>query len=217
MSTNNEANLPPANYDEALVPTYTLPDLIPRDEALSLFATHVYGEEPPAPDTTTIIALRTESSQGFLHELTIGCRRGQQSVQFKVLLCCPASEEPLPCAVGMNFLGNHTTTPDPFVSLTENWVPARINEGLLGNQANQASRGFKSYRWPFAENMQAGWATATIYSGDLAPDNPDLWQSQSCAALSGTADWRFTTWRDQLVGLGPESILRRSAELTSAA
>ncbi len=90
-----------------------------------------------------------------------------------LLVAIPKSDQPVPAFVGLNFAANHSTTSDPDVKLSEEWLPKRY-KGVVDNRATDASRGIQDERWPFELAIKRGYAMATLYHGDLDPDFADF-------------------------------------------
>lgn len=171
-------------YGEESVPPYTLPELliseagqaidraelwqtVRRPELLRLFREHVYGT-PPDADPHFRVEIR-ESGLAFnltaLREqirLRFGNSPGAPFID--LLLYHPRSATPAPLFLGLNFKGNHATTFDPAVFTPSSWV------------AEAAPHGAQQRRWPFEQLLAAGFAVATFYYGDAAPDHPQRWR-----------------------------------------
>ena len=178
------------NVDEEAVPGFALPELLRfedgspvdgpeawqrrRTELLELFRGHVYGRGPAvaAPirakfferDVAALggAALRTQARIFLLgHE---------DGPWMDVLLYRPAGSGPVPAFLGLNFGGNATIHGDPAIRLPESWVRG----GFWGeDRADEGSRGAASSRWPIEEILARGYAVATVYAGDIAPDDPE--------------------------------------------
>jgi hypothetical protein len=71
----------------------------------------------------------------------------------------------------LNFFGNHTIYPDPAIRLTDRWVRQNDDFGILNHRATDYSRGILSGRWPIEAILRRGYGLATLYYGDLDPDN----------------------------------------------
>jgi hypothetical protein len=69
----------------------------------------------------------------------------------------------VPCFFGLNFGGNHTVHLDP--GITESTV---VEAGFQGK-----GRGAASSQWPVEKILSRGFAFATVYSGEIAPDDPE--------------------------------------------
>lgn len=183
------AQVPGANYDEAKVPKYVLPDPLVmadgtpvkdagawrkqrRPEILGLFSEQMYGVTP-----TGKVKLRTE-----VLEIDKAAHGGLATRKQVRVWFGPAAEAPfmdlliyLPNAVkgrapvflGLNFGGNHTVQPDKEIRVTKSWVRAK------GNVAMESERGTGSSRWPVDMVLKRGYAVVTAYYGDIDPDFDD--------------------------------------------
>lgn len=182
------------NYDEALVPSYTLPELLEmedgapvpdaeawmerrRGEILSLFEEHVYGRSPGRPDDLRFTVRSSDATalegRATRREVTVHFGAGEDDPAMDILLYFPnAAEGPVPLFVGLNFFGNHTIHPDPEISLPSTWMRASPAMGVVDHRATEAGRGVREQRWPVETVIERGYGLATIYSGDLVPDHP---------------------------------------------
>ena len=191
------SNLPePPNYDEAKIPPYELPDPLcflngaqvagpgdwpeRRAEILRLFAEQMYGSTPQQAAKTRIeVTAEDPSALGGLatrREITIHFSAQAGGPRMELLLYLPnALPRPLPCFLGMNFMGHHTIHSDPGIRLPSAWMP---DFGRSGNhQASAADRGKSASRWPVERILERGYALATAYYGDLDPDFDDGFQN----------------------------------------
>ena len=87
-----------------------------------------------------------------------------------MLLHIPKQKKKAPAVIGLNFRGNHTVLSDPeimssyaFDTSTKKW---------------EEKRGSAAYRWNIEECVTRGYAVATIYSADFAPDNKITYASR---------------------------------------
>lgn len=144
-----------------------------RAQWLALFAEHEYGQTPTVGWSVTAreVGAAAEVAGGVRRQLQITISDGAASVTLDVLLVLPSSG-PSPVIAALNFYGNHTVMPDGDLALPAGWVP----EGRVpteGNRASEAARGAVSEGWPIATLLRAGFGLATVYAGDIAPDDPD--------------------------------------------
>lgn len=182
-----------ANYDEAKVGEYTLPDPLVtsdgrrvnnprqwrqrREEILRLFETQVYGRTPrPAPQIGFGETAREEKALGGLatrREITVFLTGKKDGPQMRLLLYVPNRKtQPAPVFLGLNFNGNHGVHSDPGIALAQGWMRETKDSGVVNNRATEASRGVESRRWPLEMIIGRGYAAATAYYGDLFPDHP---------------------------------------------
>lgn len=186
------------NYDESKVPEYELPDPLifengkpvsntsewyseRRPEILELFEEEVYGRVPDFEFNQVYLLNDFDSSalngKAIRKQLTIKVIVNDNSLDINVLIFLPKSESPVPAFLGYNFNGNHTIHSDSTIFITRNWVENKEDLGIINNQANENSRGYKSSRWPVELIIDHGFALATVYYGDVDPDFDDDFQN----------------------------------------
>ncbi len=195
-----------ANYDESLVPEYTLPDPLVcmdgtpvthqkiwfkkrRPEIKRLFETFVYGRMPGKPKSSyTVTSTDPAALDGLAtrKEISFYFDRKRKQTNMSILLYLPnKTPKPVPCFVGLNFYGNHTIHDDPDITLNENWMRNNESLGITDHKATEAGRGARSGRWPVEKILARGYALATIYCGDIDPDVDDGFKN-GVHALFGT-------------------------------
>ncbi len=190
-----EAQPPAANYDEAKVPKYTLPDPlvtaggqkvasaqmwrdVRRPELLKLFETEVYGR---SPGKAKEISFETQSvekqalgGKAMRKEVTVHLDRRKDGPKMHVLMYLPAdAKTPVPAFLGLNFNGNHAVHADPAITLSTAWMRNDPKNGYVNNRATEKSRGSEASRWAVEKIVARGYALATIYYGDIDPDFDD--------------------------------------------
>jgi hypothetical protein len=185
-----------ANYDEAKVPAYTLPDPLRfadggavrdardwterrRAEVLRLFETHVYGRSPGPPAATRSVVVETAprvlSGLATRRQVRVLLEGTEKGPAFEILLYVPnAAPRSVPAFLGLNFHGNHAIHPDPGVRLSPAWM--REGPGIVDHRATEAARGSEAASWPVERILDRGYALATAYYGDLEPDHADGWK-----------------------------------------
>lgn len=188
-----------ANYDEAQVPAYTLPDPLVmangdavvdaatwrtrrRPEILELFRAQMFGRSPGRPS-----GLRWEVFDRDPQALGGSATRKQVTVYFTgqpdgpsmdLLIYLPnAATKPVPAFLGLNFRGNHAIHSDPGIKLSTSWMRPDASGGVIDHRAQEASRGIASSRWAVEQILARGYALATIYYGDIDPDFDDGFQN----------------------------------------
>ena len=185
-----------ANYDEALVPPYTLPPFITngnlsdlteetwevrRGEILHIFEQEIYGKNPEMPydiafdmqDSSSCLAGR-----GIRKQVLLRISRGGKELGVDLLLYLPAKvSKPVPVFLGMNFNGNHTIHSDPSIQLPRSWVSNKEDWGIKDNRATEKTRGAASSRWPVEQILERGYGLAVMYCGDVDPDFDDGFQN----------------------------------------
>jgi len=149
-----------------------------RGELLELFQDHVYGRVPTL-DVSMHSRLVFQDRQALgglavMKEVQLDLLHGIDTVKVQVLVFLPADARgPVPLFLGLNFYGNHSILPDPSISLPES--PLRLNEslGITSVRAKDDSRGLRASRWPVEAILSRGYGLATVYCGDLDPDEDD--------------------------------------------
>jgi len=196
-----------ANYDEAKVPAYTLPDPLVctdgarvtdakvwekkrRPELLRLFEEQVYGRAPKRPhglmrfEVTSVVtnALGGNATRKEIAILLSGTPAGPR---LDLLLYVPNnSRKAVPAFLGLNFNGNHAVTAEPGIRLSDRWMVAERSSCIVSNRATEACRGIEASRWQVEKILARGYALATAYYGDLEPDYAEGWKLGLRAALS---------------------------------
>ncbi|MFN4258878.1 MAG: alpha/beta hydrolase family protein [Gemmataceae bacterium] len=199
MDTELEAQPAGANYDEAKVPKYTLPDPLltidgvqitdaagwreqRRPEILRLFETHMYGRSPGKPKHLTFEVTSVDpqalGGKAIRKEVTVRFTDDPKGPKMDILLYLPAkAPKPVPLFVGLNFFGNHTIHADPGITITSSWVRNDPQRGITNNRATEQTRGMNARRWPVEMILERGYGLATIYYGDIDPDFHDGFQN----------------------------------------
>ncbi|MDF1825606.1 MAG: acetylxylan esterase [Verrucomicrobiales bacterium] len=184
-----------ANYDEAKVPDYVLPEIMTfesgeqvesiddwkqrRSELLALFSAHVYGEVPKLAEETRLQSRVTREVAGFLDgkavlkevDLTFPEESGGPAIQ--MLVISPSGGGGAPAFLGYNFRGNHTIHSDPRITLSEAWMRPDKEGRVVGNRSMEKSRGTSANRWPVEKIIDRGFALVVMYYGDIDPDFDD--------------------------------------------
>lgn len=144
-----------------------------RPELKALFQHYMYGWMPPAASVTGKV--EREDKQYFggkatKKEVTITFRKSAPSIH--LLLVVPNQRTgPVPAFLGLNFNGNHTALADPTIALPTVWMPPS-SPGTKDNKATDEGRGKDAGVWSVEKVIDRGYALATFYSGDIAPDHP---------------------------------------------
>ena len=182
--------LAPANYDEALVPHFTLPDpLVAEDgsiiaspeewkskrrpEILNLFKEHMFGEFPEANAERVKfqeLQTKTDALGGLAtqKEIKIFFDYPNETPQATILIFIPNDRQgDVPVFVAPNFRGNHSTTEEESVTIIE----PQIADGKIPLRSSQ-TRGNAKSRWPFETIVKRGYAIATLYYEEIEPDVP---------------------------------------------
>lgn len=183
----------PVISSEADVPAYTLPDPLIGDDGIPIsnvdqwrhrraeilghFEQQVFGRSPAAPASLRHeLVEATEDALGGIarrRQVRIHLTPRETGPQMDLLIYLPqGSSAPVPLVLGLNFYGNQTISRDPAIILPRSWVRACPEFGIEGNRATEASRGVRTSRWPVETILRRGYGLATIYYGDIVPDDP---------------------------------------------
>ena len=160
-----------------------------RMEILDLFSREVYGYTPTGE--TLVRGERLEegvafNGMGFRQQIRLTVQRGSREHTADCLLFRPMdAKQPVPLLLGLNFHGNHTVTFDPEVLAPSSRQLDAGERGLRGAMAG---------RWPMEKILQQGFAVATMYCGDWAPDDPSYWQEGAWQLVSEDAAESPETW-----------------------
>lgn len=181
------AQQPPANYDEAKVPAYTLPDLLVmsggarvrsaadwtrrRTEIQSLIESQMFGRAPAQPGAIrfSVDGVDKAALGGMAIRKHITIETAGRTI--RLLLYLPANAaRPVPVFVGLGFGPNHTVHPDPGIPLAGTWVPDKTTQAASLQPAQETSRGSAASRWQVETVVSRGYGVATAYYGDIEPD-----------------------------------------------
>ena len=192
-----------ANYDEAKVLAYTLPDPLRfadgspvkdasdwttrrRPELLRLFEDHVYGHGPGKPTAARVVVVESDPrALGGLatrRQVRVLLEGRESGPSFDILLYVPnAARRPVAAFLGLNFDGNHAIHADPAIRLSTAWMAD--GPGVVEHRATDAARGTGVTAWPVERILERGYALATVYYGDIEPDRSDGWKEAVRARL----------------------------------
>ncbi len=186
--------------EESRVPAYVLPDVLrtpcgralttahdwerfARPALLKTFETHVYGRTPRAPvwfpasgcadadsSTPPAEAIHLSVADVSTHEIFDGkallrqarlrFSRRDETASFDVLVVVPARRaSPVPAIAALNFWGNHTVDAE---------VAIRCPTPVRGMESKE--RGSHAHRWNLEDLVDRGYAVATAFRGEIAPD-----------------------------------------------
>jgi hypothetical protein len=190
LSAADQTSPAAAQYDEAKVPKYTLPDPLTlqsgekvkdastwtarrRPEILALYQDEVFGHSPAAPAKLDyeVVSVDQKALGGTAVRKIV--RLSLAGKQVSMLLYLPAgAKNASPVFVALGFNGNHTVAVDPGVPLAEEWTVDPATHKLLHKRAAEDSRGSSASRWQVEKILAHGYGLATIYAGDIEPDQP---------------------------------------------
>jgi len=199
------------NYDESKVPSYTLPDPLVlnagarvrdaatwraqrRPELLELFAREVYGRTPggrPAGMHWAVTSVDRAALGGkaVRKEITVWFTAKKDGPKMHLLIYQPpgaaGAHAPWPAFLGLNYYGNPCVNPDPGITASTAWMRTNAEFKIVNNRATEGTRGAHASRWDVESVVARGYATATMYYGDLCEDRSEGLTS-NVATLFGT-------------------------------
>lgn len=184
-----------ANYDEAKVPQFVVPDPLVmfngeavtdsiqwmvkrRPELLNFFRDSVYGKVPDKLGMTSFEILEEGSSSFYQNairqQVRVWIEKDNHKLAFTLLIYLPEGKQKTPVFLGCNFYGNHSVTPDDKVLIPTTWAANNTNYHIGNNTFTEASRGTRADRWSIQRILDAGFGLATFYYGDIDPDKNDF-------------------------------------------
>jgi hypothetical protein len=174
----------PANYDEALVGEYKLPNPLKlangqsvpdaktwyekrRPEIVHLFEENQFGRSPGAPAQVTYDAFDggTPAFDGkaLRKQTTIYFSADKTGPKMDLLVYLPAkAQTPSPLLLNISFSANSTTIDDPGVKEGEIWDK--------DHKKVSAHQGRAFGKIDVVPLLEAGFGVATVYYGDIEPD-----------------------------------------------
>jgi hypothetical protein len=174
-----------------------------RPEIARTVEHYVYGTAPEAPAAVRAVVTEeciTDDGKARREQIRLHVAEG---IAIDLLIYSPVGVPNAPCLLGLNFCGNHATTHDPKIQLTESWMAH--GRGGDDGEATESQRGRQSERWDIEQAIARGWAVATFYHGDV---DPDTWTTsegirgpRSKAASSEAGEYTWGTLRAWAWGL----------------
>ncbi len=208
-----------ANYDEAAIPPYTLPELLisasgakietsdqwatlRRPEILALFEQHVFGKAPAQWGKVAYETLSVNNhalgGKAVRKIVRISLVDYPQWQGMELMLHLPKQgTKPVPCFVGASFGGNEAVTPDSDLPLSTRWMRPGKDNGVEQNRSTDKTRGTEKERWQLELAISEGFAVATYYCGDVEPDHAEGWKTGLRAFLSKAGpetQWKEGDW-----------------------
>ena len=153
-----------------------------RRELLQLFTERMYGRMPGRPAQMRFVtheldrhAMRDKATR---EQVTILFRGQSNGPRMDLLVYVPNQVKRPPVILGLNFWGNETISADPGIRISDRWVESGPTSYLdlscvRNHRATEGCRGIDAKRWPVEKILDAGYALATVYRGDLDPDRKD--------------------------------------------
>jgi hypothetical protein len=180
-----------ANYDEAKVPHYTLPDPLMlksgqsvkdvktwttkrRAEILAIYESEVFGRSPARPSKPNyeVLSVAQKALGGKAERKLITLNfGGRTDPRMNLLVYLPAgAKRPIPVFVGLSFNGIHAIADDPDVPLQDVWVRDKTTRQWVKQTAEEKRRGAEAQRWQVEKILDAGYGLAVAYYDDIEPD-----------------------------------------------
>ena len=205
----------PANYDESAVPPYTLPNPLVltdgspvrdaatwkskrRPELLELFAREVYGRTPGGrPEKMHWAVTSTDRNalggKAVRKEVTVWFTEKKDGPKMHLLIYLPpgAPGTRRPTFLGLNYYGNQCVNADPGITASTAWMRNSAEQKTENNRATEGTRGSHAARWNVETVVARGYATATMYYGDLCEDrNEGLTKDVATLFKTGSVEQR---------------------------
>jgi hypothetical protein len=163
-----------------------------RPELLELFAREMYGRTPAGkPDkmhwAVTSVDRSALGGKAVRKEVTVWFTERKDGPKMHLLIYHPAGGAGTrwPAFLGLNFYGNQSVNADPGITLSKAWMRTNAEYKIVNHRATEGTRGAHASRWNVEAVIARGYATATIYYGDLCEDqNEGL--TKDVGALFGT-------------------------------
>lgn len=144
-----------------------------RGEILALFEKNVYGVLPK-DGFETFFTVEEEgealNGEAIRKQIRITVTTDKGSSDALMLLYIPKFDAPAPVVVGLNSNGNHAALNDPAI------LPSLAFDTSDGTW--EETRGDKAERWNIENSIARGYAVATVYCEDFAPDSAKTYQSR---------------------------------------
>ena len=142
---------------------------------LSILEEHAYGPTPKIK--VKISSKEVEKAvvfdgKGIRSQVVLTIRNGDKELKANLLIHLPKSNHPVPIFLGLNFLGNHTTSIDPAIILKKSYTVKKDKTIMT-----EKGRGISAHRWPAEALIERGYGLITIHCSDF---DPDLERQRNC-------------------------------------
>lgn len=209
------------NYEEAKVPSYTLPESllfangekvtgpeqwnIRRQEIFEIFEKEVYGKSPEWDGElkAEVLFVNPDFMNGKATRkgIRLHVKTNGRDLPVDLLIFYPNTRQPVPAFLGLNFYGNHTLATDSQVAVPTAWIRNNETMGSSDNRASKTGRGKRIANWPYEEIISRGYGLVSLYYGELDPDFDDSFQngvhglfpeqSRNAASWGSVAGWAW--------------------------
>jgi hypothetical protein len=144
-----------------------------RPELKALFEQYMYGAQPKERGPVEVKVLHEDAKafggKATLRELALSIAPGATPPVHLLLVVPNDRKGPAPVFVGLNFCGNHALVDDPKVQIPTSWMYPG-HPGVKDNRATEEGRGKEKEVWALEQSIDRGYAVATVYNGDIDPD-----------------------------------------------
>lgn len=173
-----------------------------RAELLELFSREVYGRTPSGRPKdmrfeVTSVERKALGGKATRKEVTVHFTAAADGPKMSLLIYQPnrpaaastgAPAKKWPVFLGLNYFGNQCVNADPGITLSPRWMRTSAEFGVVDHRATERTRGVHASRWDIETVVARGYATATIYYGEIGADNNEGLQDPVGAMLrSGSA------------------------------
>lgn len=182
-----------ANYDEAKVGSYTLPDPLTmangqpvkdartwtrarRPELLRMFQEHVFGRNAPPRSKPLVEVVEAGApaldGKAVRKQAVIWFSGKKEGPKVNVLVYLPAAARgPAPVFVGLGFGSNATVHQDPGILAGESWMRDPQDKTKFVKQTTpEKARGLSASRWQVEKVIGRGFGLAVANYNDIEPD-----------------------------------------------
>ncbi len=152
-----------------------------RAEILYYFEQEMYGIQVKIPSSFVLkpqLVLQEEVKYGataVMHQewslVWTDTLKGRIQLKVPMSLFVPSGQSVKGVFVSLNFFGNATMDTLKSIPLNTAYIPKNEKFKIVNHRLTEASRGTSAWRWPIAEITASGYALATCYAGDFAPDH----------------------------------------------
>jgi hypothetical protein len=158
---------------------------------LEVFSREIYGRTPagrPEKMTWEVTSIDRTALAGkaVRKEVTVWFTAEKTGPKMHLLIYLPANAPgPVPAFLGLNYYGNQSVHADPGIAISQAWMRTNAEFNVVNNRATEGTRGVHGKRWDIETVIARGYATATVYYGDLCEDRSEG-LTRDVAALFGT-------------------------------
>lgn len=157
-----------------------------RPELLELFAKQMYGRSPGRPDKMKIEVFDRDphalGDKATRIQMALYPNGDPKGPRVDLLIYVPNQVKgPVPAILALNFWGNQAIHTDPGIRITESWMEEKTSyvnlSAVKDHRATEGSRGINAKQWPVEHILERGYALATMYREDIAPDHEPYFAS----------------------------------------